>query len=681
MAASPAAPAETPRTGGWFERGGAWDWLERPGVPETLLVGIAVGVFGIWWWRQWRAARHAHRRRAHGDRLEGVRLLEAEDFVGARRVLETAHQRDPDDPVVRWALGRALLELGEWTSAHKHLLVLRRAYRVLGPEAEAAWLDAMAATGQAQAALSEPTQRASAGVLRSLFGVAHAAEHWQTAAVAARRLDERSAGGAAGWAAQAVDAEWRGAQQALAAGDRDAAVAAAQRAFHDGLDGPRRGRLELQLAAAAGASPADLGQRLAAAAPAEEVFVGVSTAQPGDARCRGLAALAPPDAGPLVAPLDHPAAVLDALEQNRAWIGRLVQAARKGDGEAARDLVGLGSRAVPALVEASVRAGTDDDPAVDILCRMGPVILDALFSFHRRELQRPGVAREPLTARVGAVLRGMDRAALPVLGKLLSEADRDLRPLVLDFHLGLADPKVLASLLEQCAAVELVQRLNRAPASVLERILAADPGPASAALVELFADPAFGRDEALADSIGHELASKALVRRGWSAPVGRSLIERLAEPGRGDAAAAVLVEFGAPAAPQLVSAWADPGLGSAEAAAIEGILRRMGAGAVQALCEWIGPMPAPIDERVQALIVSMGATTAADGLARQLVDAGAPAHRRRWAVGCLAGLGTAGLGVLREIATDAIVGDVRLDVRRALERAEPAEGGGDGQVG
>src|SRR5690606_1033773 len=161
-------------------------------------------------------------------------------------------------------------------------------------------------------------------------------------------------------------------------------------------------------------------------------------------------------------------AVADEIEENEAHVARLVQRAADGDEEARDELVQV--RAVGAAFARAVADPAARTAMVDVLRASGPDGVDALLAAGERARAGAGgaSARDAAIEVVGAVVQSFGPSALPAFEARLDTEDRDLRKIVVDFYLGLDDPSCIAQVLERYPPIEVIQRLNQAPAARLQ---------------------------------------------------------------------------------------------------------------------------------------------------------------------------------------------------------------------
>lgn len=624
---------------------GFWGLLERlaaePALLELILilfVGALVWLVGL---RLGRLAAQSRSRAALADYLLGVEQALAGDLAGARRRLERVLADEPENADARVVYGDVLRQLGEHAEAHKQHLLLQKSFALdsvpndlaiaqnlleIGRHAEAAEAAGRIVAGhpdhraaltllfEAQLGAGLPLPAAETGT-RLLRMLAPGAER--------DRVRERTAASFA--LAGRVRAQ---------AGDLAAARALSVKAQALGAPNAELQLLEARLALADHGTSA--ATQLLLPGPQALVRAEPQQTQPAQplllapfrcatcnaplpqrvavcphCRARGVAELLEPR---LFGEIESPALLMDEVDQNLAHARRLVERALTGDLQAEADLTHGGAAAIEAILEAAARGGLEG-PAERWLARMGPDSLPALFQACRRAKERQllplgrWLRRETRPGLLAAVVQGFGRDALPYVRALANDPDRELRDLVVDFHIGLGEHAEFARLVEEFAPHELLKRLDLAPAELLVPFLAGVE--AGSFLADgLLLSPVFHRDEelvaALAAAQPADVIAQVLIRRGPGRNVVRALVDAVATPATADAAHRVLAAFGASALEQEIAAFVDPDFPSASRGHLEELIVQLGAATVEPLCSAFGAHPARSDTDVQRLLSRLG---------------------------------------------------------------------------
>ena len=279
------------------------------------------------------------------------------------------------------------------------------------------------------------------------------------------------------------------------------------------------------------------------------------------------------------------------------------------------ELVAIGSVAVEETLARAVERGPEDDTFTPLLQKFGPGALVELFAAYRRRkedwLSRFGefVGRTSSSTVVGRVVQSFGREALPHFEPLLDSADRDLRKIIIDFYVGLADQQEFRKVLERFPPVEVVRRLDQTPPQTLQRFLASVEAESFQADV-LLLEPTFSRDtdvfDAIPESAAEGVLESVLARRGFSQRLFPKLLESLPDARLG-AVAGRLLDAYAPRSHELeVAAFADLDLDSEIRECLRARLTTIGAPIVGELCDCFGAAPASLDAEVVAVLAAMG---------------------------------------------------------------------------
>jgi hypothetical protein len=657
---------------GAAEAGGGWRWLadlgSQPGVVETLLAAAVVSAVALFWWRLANLVRDARSRQALGDYLLGVEQALHGDLDGAHTRLLSVVQHDPQNHYARMLLGKVLAARGEPEQAHQQHLVLKSAFGIDTADNDLLLAQSLLSAGlpreaadAAQRALQREPDRAAAWdfvyraqlqcgdfaaaaaagrkLLQAVDGPAartQRAELARTLAQAGHQLLQR--GDAAGASALLAEGARLGptndALPLLAAKlqARQLGLAATVAALLPAPPGNRERDQSRALAAApAGSpvgSPADAKVGTGLPVPTLQGLVPATrwTCRACDAplasallecpRCQASQPAELREPG-LVAELPSPTRTMDAIDLNDAHVERLLQSLLDGPAPsraAARaELLELHARAVPLLLRAAWQLGGQaQELAIDTLRAMGPTIAPALFAASdalAAERLLPLGSRSP-AALVGRVVQGFDRSALPHVEPLFASAKAEHRKILIDFFLGLADLDQFQLVLERFPPLEILHRLNKADAVVLQRFLQIVPRGHFVA-ESLLLEASFHRDEdvlaAIPGARDPGVMIDVLLRRGVSRTSCRVLIAGLGEPALADTAATVLQRLGPGALEHVLAACSDPERTAEVRQRLGQVLVAGGAAAAERLVERFGPEPSPADDELRALLASIGA--------------------------------------------------------------------------
>jgi hypothetical protein len=674
MAVTPliaACQEQAPAAGGGF-----LDWLaalgQRPGVVETLLALMVVGIGLAIWLRLLRVVGNVRSRAAIEDYLLGVEQALAQDLDGAHARLQKVLDRDPENHYARLLFGQVLAQRGEPAQAHKHHLYLQQAFAVESVENDLRLAQALLAVGRPQEA-GDAAERAlnsrpgHAATLEFLFRARLQSGDAEAAAAAGRRLlahlpAEQHAGVRADVALAEAHAggerlqrgDLAGAQRLLELATAAAPGAPAVRllaarvhAAHGGLDAAAQALL---------AAPAETGTQLPAlalpgAGPGALPVVATPAGLPalgtllpaGRWRCgacgapltaaaircprchkTGSAEVAEPL---LFAGVETPGHLADAIEENQAHVARAVRqalaapAGADGDGARAAALA-LGGKAVHELLRQACQ-GSAAEAAIALLQQLGPAITPQLFAAadELEDARFLPIGGGAIAAVVGRVVQGFDRTALPHVEALFATARPATRKVLVDYFLGLADPAEFQLVLEHFPPLEILDRLNKVEGPVLRRFVQAVPPQHFVADV-LLREPAFDREDELLAAIPGaqhaEVLERVLVQRGPSRTLVRALLAALGEEALGAVSLRVLRAFGDGALDHVLSAFVDRERDAAVRARLADVLAGLGPRAVERLCGSFGPEPAAIDDDLRGVLERMG-------------DAGVPALQAAYA--------------------------------------------------
>ncbi len=715
-------------------RGGALDWLldlaAQPGAVETI-VALAIVLGLVLGWRSMvRQVEYVRSRSAIEDYLLGVEQALSLDLAKARERLERVIQQDPENHDARLLLGKVLIELGEPARAHALHLLLQRSFAVESAENELQFARALLATGRAQeaAVATEEALRTHAGhaALAEFAFRAHlqAGDCAAAAAAGKRALDLASADKKSALRSDLAFAEAQAGLSALRLGKPDDAQAALARAralapdqhsvrlleaqWHarrDGLQNVTRRLLAQPLATQTLPQPVLGGQWLPALAPllpaGQWRCRACGTGMPLETQCcarcgaEGTAEVMEPR---MFRELAEPEHWMDAIEENDAHVRRTVQAAiaaaagPDGDRDRHAALV-LGEKAVRELLEQACGRNTaGSQAAVDLLRQLGPGIVTAMFRAgdEMEDRRLLPIGQSQVAAVLGRVVQGFDRAALPQIEALFSAARPQSRKVLIDYFLGLADLAQFALVLAHFPPLEILDRLDKVDAAVLQRFLqAVTPGHVVADVLLL--ESAFYRDRELLAAIPGakhpEVLEQVLVRRGPQSSLVRLLVGAIDDDALGPIAERVLTAFGAAAHEHVLSAFVDRDRDAPVRARLGSVLVAGGPDAVPLLCGSFGPESAAIDDDLRSVVIRIG-----EPAIKPLVDAyarpsvleritmgvfGKSLNRRAQIVRSLLGIGGAkALHALRALREVESADDLRIRLDQAIHQLERDHAGG-----
>ncbi|MEC7584932.1 MAG: hypothetical protein VYE77_11495 [Planctomycetota bacterium] len=732
----PDGGAEAPASGSGFI-----DWLadvaQRPGVVETLVAGLLVVTAVVVWLRLCRVVDNVRSRGAIEDYLLGVEQALSGDLPGARKRLERVLQTDPENHYARMLYGKVLSGSGEAAQAHKHHVLLQKSFAIDSVENDLHLARALEAVGKPaeagdaveRAVRSDPSHEVA---VEFLFRMRLQAGDHESAAKIGRRLlalTEKVEQELRDDIAQAV-AEVG--QQQLRAGNLGGAKAALTEAQRLSEAAPEvrllQARVETAREGAAAVTEALLqdvgmaGQRVLPAPPKQASLLPTETVRAvlpalapllpkgrwrclacggglsGDVqrcpRC-GAEGQARVDEPALFEAVPTPGFLIDAMEQNRAHVRRMVDAALQAeeadDRERAADAVlELGDKAVADLLSrACGRHEATANAAIELLRRLGPSTTPALLAaaeeFEDQRLLPIGGSQ--IATVTGRVLQGFDREALVHVETLFASARSSSRKILIDYFLGLGDPEAFQVVLERFPPLEILHRLNKIEEPVLRSFLQSIP-PGHFVAEALLLEEAFYRQEVILEAIPGarhpEVLEQVIVRRGPSQSLSEALLVAVGSTELRPVALRVLREFGSEVLDQVVAAFVDQDQDPEVREHLARLLTGFGPAAVARLCRSFGPEPTALDDDLRQVLVGLtdeAVPALEEAYARtdwlHTVTAGLVRrgnHRRAQIILVLGSLGTAraqsALGRLRTAESDP---DLKLRLQQALHRLDEAQ--------
>jgi hypothetical protein len=560
-------------------------WLsalaDEPALVVVLLASVALLIAGTILLRLRRVVRQARTRAALEDWLLGAEDALCAQWRSARERLQRVVALDPENHGARLLLGEALLALDEPAAAHSHFVALTEAFGVRSPRVE---------RGLVQA-------------LRDSDRVAEAAERVRVrgrveqAAAVRHRPHQPAAGHAV----------------AVAPGRPQpplpmplALVAAA----------PASGPTPPGTALARGRTAAELALHEIAAEVAAAPFAcsrcGVALAH-SVVRCpqceaKNTAAVREPG---LQRALVSVAAAADEIEENDAYLRRLLAQTLAGDDAARAALTAAGAPAVDVVFTHAVAHAGPRALLVEVMQAMGSPALAALFDAYERVRRQSahGPAADAAPDVVGRVVQTYGPSALPAFEARLDTEDHDLRKIVIDYYLGLEQVEELQAVLERYPPVEVIQRLNATPAPRLQRWLTRVPDRGLLAEVVLV-HPMFLRDEDLLLAAAQADAPDALLailrRRSATHDLATFAVDHLHDDAVAPVAERLLQHYGLAAVDALLAGTLDLDRAQQARVRARGLLVQLGAPVVAQVCQCFGPSPSRLDDELVALLVAIG---------------------------------------------------------------------------
>ncbi len=634
-------------------------FLERiaaePALVQLFLVVVGFGLLWLVFGRLARRVKEAEARAAVRDYLLAMEQTLSGDLKGAATRLQRVLKEDPENSHARYLYGLVLSDLGDPAEAHKQHLQLQRGMGMESPRNDKALAKNLLAVGHAEEAV-EPAARAAQKLpddreaLRLLFRAQLAAGYPEEAGGTGRRLahllpvgDEQQR-----VLEESSEAYALAAKVKLEAGDAQRARGLLDRAGLSSGGSWQIGRLQAQLALVEGGEHAmwqglDALEVKDSSQPAS--FLPVLRESGAASSARVLAKLVPKKPyrcqvcmGELLGPLPlcphcgtagrvdavepllfreiaSPGRIMDAVEENRAHIARLLEQVAEGDQEAEGELGRLGESAVEETLAYAVEHGSGDSAFVRILQGMGAAIMPALFAAYRKRkadwLARFGeiIGRGSSAAVVGRVVQGFGEEALPQFDELLGTEDRDLRKIIIDYFIGLGDPKTFMRVHEKFPPVEVIHRLNETPEVILRKFLVG--AKSGSFLVEmLLPDPGFYRDldvlAVIPDAADSPALEAVLIHRGFNRSLTTQLIEDLVDSRRYGTANRLLDSFGDKTIEHQISAFADLDRPLELRVELGKRIQSMGAGVVDKLCDCFGSVATGLDGQIVDALSSLG---------------------------------------------------------------------------
>lgn len=702
--------------------GGAIDFLQDPVFLEIVAITAGVAILLGALLRIRSSLHRLEGRRLLVKYLDGVEACLSGDPETAATVLGSVVDADPENVGARLALGDALYGAQRPVAAHQQHMEAREVFAAGGPQVDLALVKDLRAAGE----LAEALERVDAALAEHAKDEALLEEAWslkseagafEGALTAGRSLFQRRGG--AKWRERLAGTAARAGMLALSRGEPERAADL----FRESLGYDEHNR-EARTGRALIGSPDDLpllGEGVTdgplmltgADSPAARVLAifpeavcGVcGTPREGSAgngehaRCPSCGDSLPAvyaDAE-LADTLKDAEASVDEIEETDAWFRRLALLAREGDDGARRALIEGGGKALHPLLTTLFESGDSQARLREIVVLLGQrdpeALIDArgtLKAQGRGMLDRltgrrdPDPALAPVFRRLGPAARECFTAVVNEAGGL---ADRGLRGLVVDYFVGLADLSAFEDLAARYAPVEIVRNLNRMPAEEVAPLIALLPEGPSFLADAILLDPALEQPNALvlaALQAPEDLQprfAKVFAARGPGAHVLAALVHHLDEDQTRAKAEQLLTRFRADGLEHLVAAFADPDTPGSAHPSIARLIAACGEHAVPPLVRCFGSAPTEGDDRVVALLASLGEVAvtplgaAYSNQSRWLGRVGANLLRGRYTRSCIVralgaiegAVATKALGALAAEETDPELASLVREVRRRKE--------------
>jgi len=628
-------------------------WLaelaQRPGLLETLLAGLVVGVGLLIWLRLLRVVDNVRNRQAIKDYLLGVEQALAGDLAGAHKRLARVLEADPENHYARLLFGKVLAGRGEPAQAHKHHLYLQRAFAIESVENDLQLANALASVGRPVEAAdaAERAIRAEPGhvlAVEFVFRMRLQAGDHEAAASVGRRLMALADKADSALRADVARAFSEVGQQRLHRGDLGGARSALSEARRLADQTPEVRLFEARVDAARDGAAAVARRLLASQADGQEpqlpMPVGQQSLVPAETVKSALPALAPllpegrwrcnacgaglvgavarcprcgaegraeVDEPALFVTVATPGYLVDAMEQNAAHVRRTVKSALQAEDNSQRAdaravVLDLADKAVAELLaHACARHRATAQAAVELLQQLGPATTPTLLAAAEAlEDQRvlPLVGSQ-IAAVTGRVLQGFDREALTHVEALFASARPSSRKILIDYFLGLGDPVEFQVVLERFPPLEILHRLNKSDEPVLVRFVQAIPPEHFVAEV-LLLEPTFYRDESVLAAISGakhpEVLEQVLLHRGPSQTLTEALLAAVGDAELRAVALRLLHSFGVRVLDHVLAAFVDRDRDAALRAHLARLLAGFGPAAVERLCRSFGPEPTSLDD-------------------------------------------------------------------------------------
>lgn len=356
------------------------------------------------------------------------------------------------------------------------------------------------------------------------------------------------------------------------------------------------------------------------------------------------------------------AEVIDEIEENRYYIGRLVERLVAGKDEAEAALLRLGPKAIPEVFQRMMEV-SDNQPLIAFLRKLGPAHLPLMGRafLHMRTFGSRNILREGLgifrsfDGIMEEILEAMGEESVPFLRESLGHAEEALRVIALKALIGLGRGNILEDLEGVVPHRDVITHLNEASPDALRTILGL-ASPDGFLVKAVFSDCTFLKEadlvEALKNPAAAAAAARALERRGFSPDLFEALVTELTGEVAG-LARKMLSDFGAAALDHLVRTFTRPGLGVHRRLEVEGLLLEHGARAAEKVLD---ELPLKNAEDMAAVMV----------LFQKLGDRALPALEDRYA--------RAGAFILRKIGLT-FGKDKSADMKADLLRLMAAVGG------
>jgi len=516
------------------------EFLEDPVVLEIAALSI-LAILAMWLFFSLRASLRSLRgRRQLVDYLDGLEALLAGDPERARKRLTPVVEIDPDNLGARLALGEALYELDNPAEAHRQHIEAHQVFQAESPSVHLSLSKDLRMAGEHVDALGHLDKALEKRPRDDKL----LQESWSLRDEMGR-FEEAYAAGHLLFSKRGSDVDRRRlAQTAAKAGEQALHLAHSrdakdwfEKALH--LDpenlAARRGSLMLdprELLSAADflpevallvdgkldtseAEPAKLERKLLSLFPeAECPACGAARLLEVQGPCPSCESeklpVFPESQG--FGRFEDPEALLDEIEENRAWFERLARRCAAGEEGAKAEIRDASGRAVLPLlvVYLAEETGAGREQLAQILIELGNRHPEQLLSARTWMKERRNKVLDFLTGvpnldrELGTLFRRLGPEALPAFQELLDHGvgleDPGLRELVIDYFLALGNLESFQRLAPRYSPVEIVRHLNRVPAADLVPMIQELPEGSSFLRDAILMDPNLDHDGALVEA-------------------------------------------------------------------------------------------------------------------------------------------------------------------------------------
>ena len=628
------------------------EFLEDPVVLEVAALSL-LAILAIWLLLSLRASlRSLQGRRQLVDYLDGLEALLAGDPERARKRLTPVVEVDPENLGARLALGEALFELDNPAEAHRQHIEAHQVFQAESPSVHLSLSKDLRMAGEHVDALGHLDKalekrprddklleeswslRDEMGRYEEAYAAGHLLFSKRGSEIDRRRLAQTAAKAgeqalhlsksreAKDWFEKALHLDpenLKARRGSLMLDPRDLEIAAdflpeAALLVHGKVDSPESDseRLERKLLSlfpeaecpACGAARQVEAQGPCASCESEQLPVFPESREFGR--------------------FEDAEALLDEIEENRAWFERLARRCAAGEEEAKDEIRGASGRAVLPLlvVYLAEERGAGRELLAQILIELGNRHPEQLLSARTWLKESRNKVLDFLTGvpnldrELGTLFRRLGPEALPAFQELLDHGvgldDPGLRELVIDYFLGLGNLESFQRLAPRYSPVEIVRHLNRVPPEELVPLFMELPEGSSFLRDAILMDPNLDHDSALVEafarcpesSVGRfvdliqQLGPSRDLLTGMVALLGRD--ESVAQRAK-----TLCREHVGEALQFLVAAYADPATSPSALPHIEELLLASGRLCVKVLVRVFGSSPSYSDDRCIHLLARL----------------------------------------------------------------------------